>query len=534
MSSRRHYTPALFCWALGLLMAYHPMLLSGLDRIPTNPGDTRFNHYILEHGYRWLIAGSGHQDFWSPPMFYPARNTAAYGDILLTVAPLYWLWRIIGILPDTAFQLWLLTVSSLNYLAAYFFFRKCFDLSSLAASLSAFLFSFASVRVNQIMHPQLLPHFFTVTTIFAAVQIFKAQQYGAARKTSVCWIALLFGSLTAQVYAGFYLGWFLALGLGVTAVWAILLPTCRGPLLLVLKSYPGEIFVAAGLSALVLAPMTVHYLQTGRELGFRDFAEVSTMLPTWQSWLYLGPDSWFYGWMTRLQAFRHISMEHEQRIGLGLFTSVIVGLGLYQWRQHPAIRLLLLASITLMLVTALLPRGMTVWKVLFHYMPGAKAIRSVSRVGLVMLVPASLGLAVFVQKWQERVPRWWLMVIGLICILEQGQVVPSYDKHAIRADVAALAERIDPDCRAFLFTPVLGRRSVPFWKTHLDAMWAQMETDIPTVNGYSGGHPLKWFFNQPHIETSADEQRLAAALAAWIDAWRLDPQAICWIKMPID
>jgi hypothetical protein len=535
MAWRRHLAPIFLCWSLGLLMAYHPMLLSGLQRIPTNPGDMRFNHYILEHSYRWLLGWAEHRQFWSPPMFFPAQNTAAYSDILLSVAPLYWLWRLPGIPPDTALQLWLLTIASLNYLAAYVLLRNGFDCAPLAAAFGAFLFAFASVRVNQIMHPQLLPQFFSLIAVFAAVRIFGTMQQGStARHAAGGWIAVFFASLTAQLYAGFYLGWFLVFGLGIVAMWAMVLPGCRRALLSVLKRYPVEIFLAAGVSALALAPMAGRYMQVARELGGRDFAEVRTMLPTWPSWLYLGPDSWFYGWLTGLQTFRQLSMEHEQRIGLGLFTSVIVALGFYQWRRLPAIQLLLLGSLTLGLLAMLFPNGLTGWKLVFQYVPGATAIRAVSRIGLVLLIPASLGLALFMHYGQGRMARWWLIVIGVVCILEQGQAVPSYDKHAVRADVAALAKTIDPGCRAFLFTPALNQRAVPFWKIHTDAMWAQIETYIPTINGYSGAHPPQWFFTQPYIETEADEQRLAAALGLWIEARGLDPQGICWIKTPVD
>src|SRR3712207_6730919 len=107
------------CSMLGLAMAHHPTLLSGFARIQGDPGDTRLNNYVLEHGYRWLSAAPGHERFWSPPIFYPAPNTAAYSDILLGVAPFYWFWRLVGLEADTAFQCWTLTVSSLNIVAAY-------------------------------------------------------------------------------------------------------------------------------------------------------------------------------------------------------------------------------------------------------------------------------------------------------------------------------------------------------------------------------------------------------------------------------
>lgn len=97
---------------LGMAMAHRPMLASGLARVQTDTGDPRLLNSILEHGYRWAIGDPKHGDFWSPPFFFPARNAAGYSDVLLGTAPAYWGWRAFGTEPDTAFQLWLLTLSA--------------------------------------------------------------------------------------------------------------------------------------------------------------------------------------------------------------------------------------------------------------------------------------------------------------------------------------------------------------------------------------------------------------------------------------
>src|SRR5918911_1572347 len=97
-----------------------------LGRIAADIGDTRLNNYLLEHSYRWLRQAPGHADFWSPPMFYPATGTMAFADVFLSAAPLYWPWRLLGAAPDTAFQLWMLTVGAFNYLAAYLLLRRVF------------------------------------------------------------------------------------------------------------------------------------------------------------------------------------------------------------------------------------------------------------------------------------------------------------------------------------------------------------------------------------------------------------------------
>ena len=109
---------------LGVVMAHYPMIFSGFRRIQTDLGDTRLIHYLLEHGYLWVRREPGHLDFWSPPFFYPAKNAAAYSDVLLSVGPVYWLCRALGASPDLSFGLWMVSMSALNYAAGLLLFRQ--------------------------------------------------------------------------------------------------------------------------------------------------------------------------------------------------------------------------------------------------------------------------------------------------------------------------------------------------------------------------------------------------------------------------
>ena len=79
----------LFCLFLfaGMLTVFHPTIFSGFALVQTDPGDTRFNNYILEHGFLWISGDPLHTRFCDPPMFYPAKNTAAFSDILLGGRP---------------------------------------------------------------------------------------------------------------------------------------------------------------------------------------------------------------------------------------------------------------------------------------------------------------------------------------------------------------------------------------------------------------------------------------------------------------
>ena len=58
------------------------------------------------------------------------------------------------------------------------------------------------------------------------------------------------------------------------------------------------------------------------------------------------------------------------------------------------------------------------------------------------------------------------------------------------------------------------------WKTHLDAMWASLDTQIPTINGYSGNSPPAWPFEDP-LTVSRDR------LESWLKLHQVTTDRLC-------
>ena len=130
-------------------MLHHPMIASGFGRIQTDLNDTRFFQYVLEHGFLWVRRVPGHLDLWNPPFYYPSPNVAAYADTLLTVAPLYWLYRLFGTSPDLAFGLWMVSMSVLNFGAGLLLFGKGFKFGIPATVAGASLVAFGAPRATR-------------------------------------------------------------------------------------------------------------------------------------------------------------------------------------------------------------------------------------------------------------------------------------------------------------------------------------------------------------------------------------------------
>lgn len=531
-----------------MLLAFHPMLLSGLRLIQRDWGDTRLNMYILEHGYRWLAGTPGHERLWSPPVFYPAPNTFAYSDVMLAIAPPYWLLRAMGLPPDTAFQWWELVMATLNYAAALLFLRRVARVGTPAAALGAAVFAFAGMRIAQLQHPHLLPEFYIVTAAYGAARLFGNEKErelpgrdprdprasraprAPTSRAAAGWIALLFASVVAELYSAFYYGWFLALSLAIAAALALAMRDTRAPLVAVVRRHARALAAACAASALALYPLASHYLAAARQVGVRDFPSVLPLLPRPASWVYLGVENRAYGWLTWLHPFVTIPMAHEQRLGLGLVTTAVVAAGLWHARHRPLARLLALTSIVIVLCTTLWPGGITAWRVIYAVVPGASALRAVSRIGLLLLLPAAVGAALFVDALRLRGWAGAVVLAAMAVVIgaEQSQHLLSYDKYAGRRRVAMVADAVAPGCQAFLFTPRDGRED-PWWY-QADAMWASLATGVPTINGYSGNEPPGWMLYDIVVRGAAHERTLAASLDAWARRWRLDRARLCVVS----
>ncbi|NBD08882.1 hypothetical protein [Corallococcus silvisoli] len=514
---------------LALLLSHHPAILSGLRLVQGDEGDVRFNHYVLEHGWRFVSGDPAHARFWDPPMFHPEPNIAAYSDVLLGVAPFYWVWRALGLNADLSWQAWALSMAVLNYAAAVWLLKRGFGLRAGPAVVGALLFTAGAPRINQLNHPQLEGQFFSLLAVGAVLALTRPE---TDRRRGVAWAGLLVGAFVAQLYAGFYWGWFLFFFLLLAFLAGLAFPDTRGRLLTALRLHlPALVgFGVVGLALLV--PLVLHSRQAIGSVGLRSFSEVSHMVPRIWSWFYVGQDSWLYGWTNAFSKFQRMPMAWEHRLGLGFVTPILAGIGLWQARSRPAVRVLLVVTVATLIVASRYAGGVTPWWLVFHGVPGAAAIRALARIGVWLLVPASVGLALFLQQRLQAGRTALAVGLGALCLLEQGLSGPVYDRFESRADVDAVASRLGPPsaCGSFFYAPTSGEAQE--WKYQLDAVWASLERGTPTVNGYSGNYPQGWKLEDNRRFDAKDAARQDAALENWMRSRRLEPATVCRIEVP--
>lgn len=317
--------------------------------------------------------------------------------------------------------------------------------------------------------------------------------------------------------------------LGLAGAWALALPSLRKPLLEFLRAHWLVGGVGLALTGLALIPLALPYLAAGKAVGYRTFEDAQGMLPRFQSWFNLGWQSWLYGWAGQLPTFARLPMEWEHRLGLGFVTTLVVLYALWRERARPLVRVCAAVAITIILLTSYYRFGFMPWRYVFAVVPGADAIRAVSRIGMLLLIPASLGLAYFLERARGGKRGWLAVLLAIFCLAEQAQKPPSYDKAQARAPVDSLKAAIPPGCAVFFYAPARAER--PWEWTQLDATWASLESGVPTVNGYSGNWPRGWQLHQHAIADEAKREELREELKRWLSSRKVSEGEVCWVEL---
>ena len=504
--------------AFGLLMLYHTPLTTGFSRIPVDEGDSRFNHYLLEHSYRWLINDPLHQDLWSPPVFYPAKNTLAYSDAMAGYGWWYWPWRAIGGSPEVSYVLWMMLASTMNFFAMLLVLTRLFRIDRNAAAIGAFLFAFGIPRTAQIGHQQLLPQMYVLCMFAGLFWLVRRMQPAHPRHTAAAW-AMITVSGVVQFYSGFYHLWLAVFGIVTLLAASLLFSESRTDVLNIFRR-PLPLFAAATLGGLALWPLLQLYLGALNEAGPRSMETAYQMLPRIQSWFFPGAANWMYGrWVAAMPMFTSLPYPGEHILGIGPVTSVLVACGWFRWRHTAWGRAALVAIAGLVAVTLYYTASWNPWHLVATFFPGASAIRAVARVALLLLIPASIALAMQLQSTKTK----WLRILLMVLVAgEQGMTVTTYDTNIVRERTEPIAAQAASQPGPFYFIHAIDandrdRFTGSEYIAQLDAMWAGLSAGRPTINGYSGNAPPGWmslYFNSMRNEN--DYRKIEALVQTWI------------------
>lgn len=509
------------------MIPYHTIPLSSLRMSTVDLGDSLLNLMTIEHDFRWLIQRPGHQSLWSPPIFYPQPNAAAYTDLLLSFLPWYAPFRVIGLTPQTAYQMWILCVTATNFLAAYWFLRVPARRSVPACGIGAFLFAAGACRVALTATPQLLPGFYIIAAVTGIWLIVSRDPETISGLRVHAGFALFVLGLLGQVYGAFYNALFLVLCLVLAVPAALTIPGFSRQLLVLGRRFWIGAGVWAGVALVLVIPAAGHYYLTFQQIGPRPYELVKTFLPPWWAWGYTGVSHWLYGGL-----YRAVGLDgtaDAMRLGFGFVTPLLVAMGFAARWKSPLARIFGLTALAAVIVTLLWPGGFSFWFYVYRWLPGAQGIRAVGRISAFLLLPFSVGLALCIDWFAER-RRPVLAIAAILAVLLEQPVFPqlAYKNWGRDQAVAEIQHKLSPACTSYLYSEGISESTAPPAHVQTVAMWGTMETGLPAINGYSGAEPPAYPLTQTSFGKRADFLRLFDGVHSWITRNPGALDHVCW------
>ena len=462
--------------------------------IPGELLDARLNNLLLEHLYLWCRGGVGM--LWSPTFFYPYEHVLAFGDNHFGTGLIYGIARFVGLSQERAFDLWFITAYPLNFLSAWYVLKRM-NLGHIPAVFGAFVFTFSLPVLGQINHAQLGYRFAIPLAFFWLQQTLEGSGRDFLRSAGLFlfWTGWQFA---CSIYMGYFLclaslawavGWLITGGRFDPDCWKPRDPRDRRGRLL--EWIPGGVGLA-----LILGTLIPYGIVSGEYHFKRQEWELEGMIPRIGSYL-IADNSWFSSGLGKFAG--EIPMRHEHQLFLGFFPIVLVGLGLiacFRKSSSPPwthVRSAILCGSLLLLATTIVA-GHSFYHLLIH-LPLANALRSVSRITLVMLFPIAVISAGGIRYVQESIKNAWIR--GTIFILLAAFLpIEISHFHFSTLSIAGMRERIS---KLHSFLPAsIPKQSILFvekdpregdYLSEVDAMILAQELGLPTWNGYSGNFP---------------------------------------------
>ena len=445
---------------LGGLLYHRYSLLTGLDRVQADPGDSRFIAFVLEH-WRNVFLGQARWD--SPPIFWPAQGTLAYSDTLVGMGVIHAALRsFLDVFAAMNVQEMLLSLAS--FAGAYALMARGFGLGVWGATAGAYFFAYSWPRFAQLVHVQLqFTPLLPVLTLLALECL--RDGAGMARWRFGVRAGLFVALLAVLLATTLYYAIFLALGLLIAlAVCAASAPG-RRQIGAVIGRHRWVLLAAAALAAGLIGPIVAFYVPVMRESQGRPWSEVLPGLPTPMEFLWTGRENLVWGWLFGRWPVPIIDARWpEDRIGVGAVVSLawaagvawaawtVAGPGRRDRRMGP-IAVVILTGFLLQVLMLRLPGHGSAWWLVWWSFPGASGVRAVARLEIVVTLAMALWLGVLVDGAIRRAGRRPMLRAGVallagLAAVEQLGGTHSYSGGGAAALSGRIAAAIPDSCRA--------------------------------------------------------------------------------------
>lgn len=466
---------------------------------------------IFEH---WFNVLRGHAAWDMTNYFHPYRGTLAYNDGYMLYGIVYAGFRSIGVDPFLASEAVFVALRVLGFVTAYRFVRRALGLRPYWATFGAAMFTLSISVFQQSAHSQILSISLAPGAALLALSLLQALEAGR-RGVALGWGVALVMLGAAWLMTAFYMAWLLAFfAVLLLFAFAVLNTAWRARARLVLRREWPVIAAVGVIAAVAVTPFLVLYLPKARESGMHSFAALRPFLPNLADTVRFGPGNLLFGWADH---FLVQPGSAERIVGwppvhIACFIAAVLS-----WRRWPAGRPAIAAIGAVYLLT--LSRGrLTGWWLVYELVPGARAIRVVTRAWIMLAGPVLCVVLVWLQRLGDRRPAM-AAILAVLLVAEQLSTGPNVAKLDRPHELDQLNAMLPPPTECRSFAVLSARLDDPEYDTVLqtisanaNAMLLAEVARLPTINGISTFNPPDW--NAADPSSASYVQRISAYVRA--------------------
>lgn len=515
-----------------LAFFFRDALLTGLHFIYGDSYDGMIEVSILNHWYSVLRYG----DAWNvTSYFYPYPATLGYNDTNFVPGIPFAIARLLGADPFLAVFLAHVCMKGLGFAGMYVLLRRGFAVWTPFAVAGAALFTTSNASLIHMYHGQLLSVSLFPWLGFLALRAVAALTQGQSRALAIygSGFALLFG---VTAFNAFYGLWFFSLFLLISTPIALLLigPQKRHTVVTSAARQWRPLLLIAIVGVVALIPMLLLYLPKMREGAHWGYWVSSQYQIGVATLVNVGSGNLVWGHLKEWLGLSKPFALGESQFGIpfGLLLTFFVALFWAVRTRTINVLVLGLATLTVIVLGMRLPGNFSLWWVVFEIVPGASAVRVVSRLLLFALVAIIPVVIVFLDRTSRG--RWFAaVVIGFLLVEEVQLAAPlRLDRgeelamiRAVGAPPSNCSAIFVVSARDSAFPALREARTIAVnwgadgriapglladYRHNVDAMILASYYHVPTINGVSSFNPPNWNFKSPDARDYGDRVRTYA------------------------
>ena len=202
-------------WLAAATVFFRNFLLSGGDKIIGDAGDARFDIFLRENFFQFLLDKS---EFLSPPMFFPVKGTLGYSDAYLLDGLIYVPLRMIDLDPFLSFEILCVGLSIIGFISTNILLMRFGAVRQPLAALAATLFVFSNALYISMGHPQL----YEVNIVpLIAILFLEAGRSRVSDPIRSTLASFLGGLILALLFStGYYVAWYFTFLSGLVMILA--------------------------------------------------------------------------------------------------------------------------------------------------------------------------------------------------------------------------------------------------------------------------------------------------------------------------